>query len=109
MREIHSLEPISVAAVVRASSDAGSETGFALVSQNQIDFGYMSRDLTADETGKVALVPLTGAGTAVAVNAANPVPGLTKAQVRDIFAGTITDWGRGRPAGAPDPGDRART
>jgi phosphate transport system substrate-binding protein len=53
----------------------------------------MSRDLTADETGKVALVPLTGAGTAVAVNAANPVPGLTKAQVRDIFGGTITDWG----------------
>jgi phosphate transport system substrate-binding protein len=73
--------------------DAGSETGIALVSQNQIDFGYMSRDLTADETGKVALVPLTGAGTAVAVNAANPVPGLTKAQVRDIFGGTITDWG----------------
>jgi len=73
--------------------DAGSETGIALVSQNQIDFGYMSRDLTADETGKVALVPLAGAGTAVAVNAANQVTGLTKVQVRDIFAGTITDWG----------------
>jgi phosphate transport system substrate-binding protein len=73
--------------------DAGSETGFALVSQAQIDFGYMSRDLTAAETGKVALTPLTGAGTALAVNAANPVTALTKAQVRDIFSGKITDWG----------------
>jgi phosphate transport system substrate-binding protein len=73
--------------------DAGSETGFALVSQAQIDFGYMSRDLTPAETGKVALTPLTGAGTALAVNAANPVTGLTKAQVRDIFSGKITDWG----------------
>jgi len=70
----------------------------------------MSRDLTVDETGKVALVPLTGAGTALAVNAANPVPGLTTAQVRDIFAGTITHWGLvGGQPGAPDPGDRART
>jgi phosphate transport system substrate-binding protein len=73
--------------------DAGSETGFALVSQAQIDFGYMSRDLTAAEAGKVLLTPLTGAGTAVAVNATNPVTALTKAQVRDIFAGKITDWG----------------
>lgn len=73
--------------------DAGSETGFALVSQARIDFGYMSRDLTAAEAGKVVLTPLTGAGTAVAVNAANPVTGLTKTQVRDIFAGKITDWG----------------
>jgi len=47
----------------------------------------MSRDLTADETGKVALVPLAGAGTAVAGNAANQGTGLTKVQVRDIFAG----------------------
>ena len=73
--------------------DAGSETGIALVSQNQIDFGYVSRELTPAEAGKVTLIPLTGAGTAIAVNAANPVTGLTKAQVRDIFAGRITDWG----------------
>ena len=73
--------------------DAGSETGFALVTQDQIDFGYVSRDATAEEKGKVVLVPLIGTGTAVAVNASNPVTGLTKAQVTDIFAGKITDWG----------------
>ena len=73
--------------------DAGSETGFALVIQSQIDFGYVSRDPSADEKGKVTLVPLTGTGTAVAVNASNPVTGLTRAQVTDIFAGKITDWG----------------
>ena len=73
--------------------DAGSETGLALVSQNKIDFGYVSRDPSPAESGSVALTRLTGAGTAVAVNAANPVTGLTKEQVRDIFAGKITDWG----------------
>lgn len=31
-------------------------------------------------------------GTAAAVNAANPLTGLTKAQVRDIFSGKVTDW-----------------
>jgi phosphate transport system substrate-binding protein len=73
--------------------DAGSEVGVALVSENKIDFGYVSRELTTAETGTVTLTPLTGAGTAVAVNVANPVSGLTKEQVRDIFAGRITDWG----------------
>ena len=82
--------------------DAGSETGIALVSQNQIDFGYVSRDLTSAEAGTVALSPLTGAGTAIAVNAANPVTGLTKEQVRDIFSGQITDWGNvGGQSGHP--------
>jgi phosphate transport system substrate-binding protein len=73
--------------------DAGSETGIALVGLDQIDFGYVSRDLTPAEAGKVTLIPLTGAGTALAVNAANPVTALTKQQVRDIFSGKITDWG----------------
>jgi len=67
--------------------DAGSETGIVLVIQNQIDFRYVSRDLAPDEVGKVTLTPLMGAGTAVAVNSANPVTGLTKEQIRDIFAG----------------------
>ena len=73
--------------------DAGSETGIALVGQGQIDFGYVSREPTAEEAPKITLTPLTGTGTATAVNAANPVTGLTKEQVRDIFAGRITDWG----------------
>ena len=73
--------------------DAGSETGIALVSKGQIDFGYVSREPTADEALLITLTPLVGTGTAVAVNAANPVTGLSKEQVRDIFAGKITDWG----------------
>ena len=73
--------------------DAESETGFALVTLSQIDFGYVSRDPSADERSKVTLVPLIGTGTAVAVNAANPVVGLTKSQVAAIFSGKVTDWG----------------
>src|SRR5260221_1482349 len=74
--------------------DAGSETGIALVSQGQIDFGYVSREPTVDEARKITLTPLTGTGTAIAVNAANPVTGLSKEQARDIFAGKIVDWGK---------------
>lgn len=82
--------------------DAGSETGIALVGQNQIDFGYVSRDPTPAESAKIALTPLIGTGTAVAVNPANPVTGLTRRQISEIFAGVITDWGAvGGLAGHP--------
>ena len=85
--------------------DAGSEVAVAAVAQGKLDLGYISRDLTPAETGTVALVPLAGTGTAVAVNVANLVIGLTREQVRDIFAGKITDWG---VVGGP-PGHSIRT
>src|SRR5439155_19041148 len=41
-------------------------------------------------------------GTAIAVNASNPVQAATKDQIRDIFSGRITDWGSvGGLAGHP--------
>ena len=73
--------------------DVGAETGIVLVTLGQADFGFISRELYAEEAGKVVLTTMTGTGTAIAVNAANPVTGLTKDQVRRIFAGEITDWG----------------
>lgn len=82
--------------------DAGSEIAIALVGQGQIDFGYVSRQPTTEESRLIALTPLVGTGTAIAVNVANPVTGLSKEQVRDIFAGKITDWGSvGGQAGQP--------
>ena len=73
--------------------DTGAETGIVLVNVNQVDFGFISRDLYPEEAGKVVLLPMTGTGTAVAVNPSNSVKGLTRDQVRRIFSGQITDWG----------------
>jgi phosphate transport system substrate-binding protein len=54
--------------------------------------GAISRDLTAAEKGTVSLEPLGVVGTAVAVSPRNVIRGLTLAQVRQVFAGQITNW-----------------
>jgi phosphate transport system substrate-binding protein len=72
--------------------DVGSDTSVVLVEGGDVDFGFVSRDLKDLERPKVESYPLGASGTALAVNAANPVAGLTKEQVRKIFSGEITDW-----------------
>lgn len=73
-------------------ADIGSPAGVNLVVTGEIDLGYISRDLTDAEKGKVQAVPIGASGTAVAVAASNPVKSLTKDQVAKIFTGAITDW-----------------
>src|SRR5256885_10239112 len=70
----------------------GSPAGVNLVVTGEIDLGYISRDLTDGEKGKVESVPIGSSGTAVAVAASNPIKSLTKDQVAKIFTGAITDW-----------------
>jgi phosphate transport system substrate-binding protein len=72
--------------------DVGSGAGVTLAIEGQVDIGYISRDLTAAEKGKVEIIPIGASGTGVGVNATNPVKGLTKDQVARIFSGQLTDW-----------------
>ena len=72
--------------------DVGSGAGVTLVVDNQVDLGYISRDLAAAEKGKVEILPIGASGTGVGVNTSNNVKALTKDQVAKIFAGQITDW-----------------
>ena len=72
--------------------DVGSDSSIQLTQKGNTDFGFISRDLKPAEQGTVNVEPLGVVGSAVVVNAKNKVSGLTKAQVRDIFSGTITDW-----------------
>jgi phosphate transport system substrate-binding protein len=72
--------------------DIGSSAGVNLAISGETDLGYISRDLTDAEKGKVEALAIGASGTAVAVSSANPVKSLTKDQVAKIFTGAITDW-----------------
>jgi len=72
--------------------ETGSDAGINLAAAGQIDFGFVSRALTADELKKLNTVNIGLAGTGVIVNAANPTKNLTKEQVRKVFAGEIKNW-----------------
>jgi phosphate transport system substrate-binding protein len=72
--------------------NVGSDAGINLAATGGIDVGFTSRDLTEDEKTKVKPVLIGGVGTAVIVNADNPIKALTGGQVRGIFSGEITDW-----------------
>lgn len=82
-------------------SGLGSSAGIEAVANGTADIATSSRDLTADEAASGELVPTVVArdGIAVIVNDDNPVGDLTLDQLRDIYAGTVTNW---KDVGGPD-------
>src|ERR1700716_721585 len=72
--------------------DVGSDASVKLVTSGEGDLGFISRELRPAEVGTVLTLPIGRSGTALAVNASNPVPGLTKDQVAQIYTGTIPNW-----------------
>ena len=56
-----------------------------------VDFGFIGRPLRPSE-GSIPLTPVGATGSAFAVNSANPVRSVTKAQLKDLLTGKITDW-----------------
>ena len=78
----------------------GSTTGIAAIIDGTAEIGMSSRRAKPSEVGaasakgknmKPTIVAYDGLG--VIVNASNPIKGLTKKQVEQIFTGDITDWG----------------
>lgn len=85
-------------------SGLGSSAGIESVSAGTSDIGTSSRDLKDEESGLGLIdTPIALDAIAVIVSPDNPVDALTSDQVRDIFAGKITDWselgGEDRPIG----------
>lgn len=76
----------------------GSGVGIKAANDGTVDIGASSRELTKDDP-TLNKILLARDGIAIIVNPANPVTGLSKTQVRDIFAGNITNWNQ---VGGPD-------
>src|SRR5206468_9512726 len=77
----------------------GSTTGIAAIIDGTAQIGMSSRRAKPGEVGAasgkgVNMKPTIVAydGIAVIVNSANPIKGLTKKQVEQIFTGDVTDW-----------------
>src|SRR5437016_4827290 len=77
----------------------GSTTGIAAIIDGTAQIGMASRrakpaEIAAASAKGVHMKPTIVAydGIAVIVNSANPIKGLTKKQVEQIFTGEITDW-----------------
>jgi phosphate transport system substrate-binding protein len=73
-------------------SESGSNAAIKLVLSETIDVGFVSRALTDAEKQSVTGIPIGFSGTAVIVNAANPVANLSRDQLRKVYSGDITSW-----------------
>jgi phosphate transport system substrate-binding protein len=81
--------------------DVGSDGGIALVAEGAVDLGMISRDVKPSEAGQVETVSIGITASGFLVRTDNPVTNLTRAQLRDIFSGTVTDWAQ--VGGQPGP------
>ncbi len=72
----------------------GSGVGVQKVGEGLVQIGNTGRALKDSEVSKYGLetFPFAIDGVAIAVNPANSVTSLSKAQVKDVFAGKITNW-----------------
>jgi len=79
----------------------GSGVGIQKVGEGLVAIGNSGRKASEAEVAKYGLVmfPFAIDGVATVTHAKNPIDGLTSAQVRDIFAGKITNW---KEIGGPD-------
>ncbi|NPA62244.1 MAG: phosphate ABC transporter substrate-binding protein [Methanococci archaeon] len=76
-------------------SGGGSGFGIKEVGEGHIDIGMAGRNLNPDEKEKypnLKVFKIGVDGVAVVVNPKNPINDLTKEQVKEIFAGKITNW-----------------
>jgi len=69
----------------------GSSVGIADARQGQVDIGMSSRMLH-DEERDLHSFPIARDGVCILINKENPVDGLNRQQLVDIFTGKVTNW-----------------
>lgn len=72
-------------------SGGGSGAGIQAAQEKTADFGAVSREIADDETG-INTYTIAIDGIAIIVHADNSVEDLTLDQIKQIFAGEITNW-----------------
>ena len=70
----------------------GSAQGLAALRNGMADIGMCSRELTKEEEQTITAIVIARDGLAVVVHRSNRVTGLTRGQIRDLFAGGAGNW-----------------
>jgi len=77
----------------------GSAAGLQAAANGLAQIGMCSRALTLDETKEFRAIVIARDGLAIVVHPSNPIEGLSRDQIRRIFAGEIHNW---TEVGGPD-------
>jgi phosphate transport system substrate-binding protein len=77
----------------------GSVVGIKAVHDGTADIGMASRALKPEEAAGIEQYQIASDVLAIVVNHSNPITGLTRDQLRDIYLGKITNW---QDLGGPD-------
>jgi len=73
--------------------DAGAGTGFKAVIEGKVSLGGLARPLYENEKAAVAAWQIIGFDAlGVLVHPSNTVNSLTRAQLKDVYSGRITNW-----------------
>jgi phosphate transport system substrate-binding protein len=81
---------------------AGADAGFKAAVEGRAMFGGVARELTGEEKARVGGYEVIGFDVmGVFVHAENPVEGLTRAELKEIFTGRATSWKQFRGADRP--------
>jgi phosphate transport system substrate-binding protein len=70
----------------------GTQTGITDTARGITSAGMISRGLTAQDPPGLVLTPIALSGVCLVTNRANPVPGVSHAQVQELVAGRTTSW-----------------
>jgi phosphate transport system substrate-binding protein len=70
----------------------GTGTGIADVKRRIVDVGLASRELGSDDPSGLVFSPIATSGVCLVTNVSNPVPGVNRALMQQLVAGTLASW-----------------
>lgn len=81
----------------------GSQTGADDALRGIVTAGMVSRDKQDDDGAGLVFTPIAYSGICIVTNVANPLAGLSRAQLQGLVSAQLTDWGQVPGAVRPGP------